>query len=106
MWKDARREQPFDEANAQLLAEELREKVQEAEVEWKQIDKDLLKIIGTEAATALLAAGPLIAAGHAEFLAAAAVTAGAATLATSTVKRRDFPNRFPAAFFMKLDVEK
>jgi len=106
VWKDACTEDPFDETNAYLLAEELHEKVQEAEEEWKKIDQDLIKIIGVELSAGFLAAGPLIAAGHAEFLAAAAVTIGATTLAASTAKRRRFPDRFPAAFFMKVsDVD-
>lgn len=101
-WKDACVEDPFDEVNAQFLAEELLERVREAEIEWDQIDKDLIKIIGAELCAGLLTAGPLIASGHAAFLAAAAVSAGAATLAVSTKQRRQFPDRFPAAFFMNL----
>ncbi|HUV50347.1 MAG TPA: hypothetical protein VMW78_04930 [Anaerolineae bacterium] len=106
VWKDACTENPFDETNAYLLAEELQEKVQEAEGEWKKIDQDLIKIVGAALSAEFLAAGPLIAAGHAEFLAAAAVAVGATTLATSTAKRRRFRDRYPAAFFMKVsDVD-
>jgi hypothetical protein len=106
VWKSACTEDPFDETNALLLAEELQEKVAEAEQEWKQIDRDLLKTVGSGLAAGLLAAGPLIASGHARFLAGAAATAGAVNLISSTVKRRDFPNRFPAAFFMKMKIDK
>jgi hypothetical protein len=62
-----------------------------------------LKIVGTAAGGGLLAAGPLIAAGHAYFLAAATGVAGAVPLINSTRKRRSFPDRFPAAFFMKVE---
>ena len=103
VWKGASTENQFDSANAILLAEELGERVREAEREWKKIDSDLLKIVGGEAVGGLLAAGPLIAAGHASFLAAAAAVGGVVPLINSTLKRNSFPARFPAAFFMKID---
>ncbi len=102
-WKDACDENSFDETNSLLLAEELQEKIQEAEVEWKQIDNDLLKMVGAETITGLLAAGPLISTGHASFLAAAGVAAGVVNLAMSTKRHAEFPDKFPAALFMKLD---
>lgn len=103
VWKNARTEEPFDETNARLLAEELREEVAKAEEEWKKIDHDLFKLIGGEIGAGLLAAGPLIASGHGSFLAAAGVTAGATTLAASVIKHKNFPDRFPAAFFMNIE---
>jgi hypothetical protein len=102
VWKDACIEDPFDNINAQILAEELQEKVQQAEEEWKQIDRDLIKMMGAGLIPEMLAAGPLIASGNADFLAAAGIILGATNLAVSTAKRRSFPNRFPAAFFMKI----
>jgi len=59
-----------------------------------------LNFVGKTAVGGLLAAGPLIAAGHANFLAAA--VAGVSPLVNSIRKRRSFPDRFPAAFFMKI----
>ena len=103
VWKQARTEQPFDETNVRLLAEELRDEVSFAKEEWKKIDQDLIKIVGREAGTGLLAAGPLIAAGHGIFVGAAAATVGAATLASSYKRRKQFPDRFPAAFFMNIE---
>jgi len=103
VWKDASTDDEFDSKNAILLAEELTERIQEAEQEWKEIDRDLFKIVGGTAVGGLLAAGPLIAAGHAAFLAAAVGVAGAVPLINSTLKRRSFPDRFPAAFFMKIE---
>jgi AraC-like DNA-binding protein len=105
VWKTARTEGPFDRVNAQLLAEELREEIQKARDEWKQIDRDLVKIVGAELGAGLLAAGPLIASGHGAFVAAAAVAVGATTLAASTGQRKRFPDRFPAAFFMQIENE-
>lgn len=102
VWKSACTGNPFDESNAIRLAEELQEQIQVAEEEWKQIDRDLMKMVGTELATGLLAAGPLIASGHGEFVAAAAIAAGVFDLASAQSRRRSFPNKFPAAFFMKL----
>jgi hypothetical protein len=102
VWKEASSENQFDSANAVLLAEELAERVREAEQEWKKIDTDLLKIVGGAALAELLAAGPLIAAGHAFFLAAAVLVGGGMPLVNSTLKRRSFPNSFPAAFFMQV----
>lgn len=103
VWRHARTEGPFDDANALLLTEELQEEVAKAEQEWRQIDQDLLKLIGGELGTGLLAAGPLIAAGYGNFLAAAGVTVGATTLAASWRQRKQFPDRFPAAFFMRIE---
>jgi hypothetical protein len=103
VWKSARTEGTFDSVNAQLLAEELRKEIAKAKDEWKKIDKDFLKIVGAELGAGLLAAGPLIASGQANFLAAAAVVTGATTLAGSLSRHKNFPDRFPAAFFMKID---
>jgi len=105
VWKDASSDNEFDHENALLLAEELGNRIREAEQEWKKIDSDLLKIVGTTAVGGLLAAGPLIAAGHAYFLAAAAGVAGLGPIINSTRQRRSFPDRFPAAFFMKIEED-
>lgn len=104
VWKAASAEDKFDSANAILLAEELNHEVQRADEEWRQIDTELLKMAGTAAAADLLAAGPLVSTGHAFFLAAAVAISGAVPLLVSTRLRRSFPDRFPAAFFMKIDT--
>jgi len=105
VWKGARDGDDFDEQNARLMSEELLVEIEQAEREWKQIDRDLIKLSGAEMATGLLASGPLIASGHALFLGAAAVIAGVSNLAHSTAKRRSFSDRFPAAFFMNIKVD-
>lgn len=103
VWKRARTEEPFAEANARLFAEELKDEVSLAKDEWDKIDQDLIKIIGSEAVAGLCAAGPLTAAGHGLFVGAAAAVAGVTTLAYSYKRRNSFPNRFPAAFFMNIE---
>ncbi len=106
VWRQARTEEPFDEANARLFAEELRQEVSLAKEEWDKIDQDLLKITGGETGAGLLAAGPLIAAGHGIFVGAAAAAIGATTLAVAYKRRKHFPDRFPAAFFMNIEKYK
>ena len=103
VWKDASTDNQYGGENALILAEELGQRVREAEQEWKKIDSDLLKIVGAAAVGDLLAAGPLIAAGHALFLAAAVGASGLVPVINSTRQRRSFPDRFPAAFFMKVE---
>lgn len=102
VWKDARTENEFDEKNVLLYSEELRDEVRKADDEWNKINQNLLKQTGVELTAGLLASGPLITAGHGSFIAAAAVTAAAGTLANSYIQRKRFPDRFPAAFFMNL----
>jgi hypothetical protein len=102
VWKDACTNDPFDEVNANFFADELIEEVKKAEEEWKQIDRDLIKIVGTELGAGLLSAGPLIVSGHAGFLAAASMVGLGAAVVSSTSQRRGFPDKFPASFFMKI----
>src|SRR6266851_3502247 len=54
VWKEASTDNQFDSKNAVLLAEELTERIREAEQEWKEIDRDLLKIVGGAAVGGLL----------------------------------------------------
>jgi len=102
VWDRARTETPFTEANAQLLADQLLDEVGKAESEWAKIDQDLVKWVSREFAAGIMAAGPLIATGNGYFVAAAVVLAGGANLAMAASQRRNFPDRFPAAFFMNI----
>lgn len=106
LWGAACTGDPYGSQNVQHLADELGVKIKEAEEEWKQIDRDLLKWLGGEAAAALVSGPPLIETGHAAFLAAAFTVAGLATLGATKLKRKGFPDKFPAAFFMKLKKSK
>lgn len=102
VWKSARTTDQFSEANAKLLAEELKEEIIKAEEEWKQIDRNLIKWFGAELGAGLLSAGPLIASGYGTFLAAAVATSGIITLGVTQSERKSFKNKYPAAFFLKL----
>jgi len=102
VWRSACTGEPFSEANAKILAEELREEVKKAEQEWKQIDSNLLKWFGAELSGELLAAGPLIASGYANFLAAAMLASSGITLAVTHLEEKSFQDKFPAAFFMRI----
>jgi hypothetical protein len=103
VWKAACSDEPFSEINAKLLAEELNIEIMKAQEEWKQIDRDLLKWFGAELSAGFLAAGPLIASGYGAFLAAAFVASGSLTLLSAESQRRSFQDKFPAAFFMKIE---
>jgi hypothetical protein len=101
IWIAASTGNPFGEGNVKHLADELENKVRETEEEWKQIDRDLIKWIGAEAATGFLSQA-LIADGNAGFFAAAIATAGITTLSATALQRKGFPDKYPAAFFMDL----
>jgi len=98
VWKSACTTEPFSEINAKNLADELVSEIKRAEVEWKQIDLDLLKWLGAE----LLAVGEQIVSGSGYFFAAAFAIAGAIEVGVTQLKRKSFQDKFPAAFFMKL----
>ncbi len=102
VWRRACSTEPFDEKNSISLAAELTDEIRTAEAEWAQIGRDIVKVLGAEFTTGLLAAGPLIAEGHASFLAAAGALGTGATIAHSALRRRRFQDDFPAAFFMQI----
>jgi hypothetical protein len=98
IWRTVSKDDSFSESLATDLASELVEKVGEAEAEWAKIDQDLLKWFGSETA----AIGAIVASGHGDLLAAGVGTVGLgiANLAHAAMKRRSFPRRYPAAFFI------
>lgn len=102
VWKSACTAEPFSEINANLLADELKDEIKKAEVEWKKIDRKLLDWVGIEATAGLMAAGPMIASGHCSFLAAALALGGIIKLGVTQLERKSFQDKIPAAFFMKL----
>ena len=103
VWAATAKAEPFDEKNIPLLAAELGAKVREAEVEWTKIDRELLQMIAAPATGGVLAAGPLIAAGCAAFVGAAAVLLGGLALAQSNKKRAEYKLTYPAGFFVDLE---
>jgi len=102
VWKSACTAEPFSEINANLLADELKDEIKKAEVEWKKIDRKLLDWVGIEATAGLMAAGPMIASGYCSFLAAALALGGIIKLGVTQLERKSFQDKIPAAFFMKL----
>jgi hypothetical protein len=102
VWKQACDPASFDRVNGGMLADRLTAEVAKAKAEWDKIDQDLLKTAGAGTGAGLIAAGPMIAAGHGLFLAAAAIVGGAAALAAAARGRSRFHDQFPAAFFLKL----
>jgi hypothetical protein len=101
VWNQACDTSSYADVNGQLFADELQSEIHKAEDEWAQIDRDLLKNsagIGAGLATA----ATLIGSGQGEFLAAATLVAGIPLLAASAWQRRSFPDKFPAAFFLRL----
>ena len=100
IWKRASSENSYSEHNVQHLADELTTEITLANEEWKQINRDLVKWFGgeTAAATGTIMTLP----GQAEFLAFAYAIAAGTTFFSSTARRKGFPDKFPAAFFMKL----
>jgi hypothetical protein len=102
VWSASSQPRQFDEGNITVLAAELNERVREAEVEWRKIDRDLVKMVTATASATLLAAGPLVSSGQAAWLGAAAVAAGIGAVASSTMKRKEYRLQYPAGFFVDL----
>lgn len=101
VWNQACDTHSYADVNGQLLADELQSEIRKSEEEWKQIDRDLLKNSGAIGA-GLATAATLVGSGQGTFFAAATLLAGVPLLATSAWQRHGFPNKFPAAFFLKL----
>ncbi len=102
VWKSACTVEPISEINANLLADELKDEIKKAEVEWKKIDRKLLDWFGNEVKAGLIVAGPMIVSGYGSFLAAALALGGMIKLGATQSERKSFQDKFPAAFFMKL----
>jgi len=100
--KEASLSDPYDEANARLLGDELKDQIRRAEEEWKGLDRKFLKWFGAELGASLLAAGPLIQSGNGMFLAAALATTTAIQIGVSEREAAGFQTKFPAAFFLQI----
>lgn len=101
VWTQACDTKSYTNVNGQLFAEELQSEIRKAEDEWRQIDRDLLKIAGGSGA-GLVVSAPMIGTGQGIFFAAAAAIAGLSALAASAWQRQGFPTKYPAAFFLRL----
>jgi hypothetical protein len=102
VWEKVRGNEPFNEQTAIHLANDLTAAVGEADAEWNQIKKDLVKIVGTSLSAGAMSAGPAIAAGHALWLAAAGVVGTASVALWSKFQKKAYLKKHPAAFFMNL----
>lgn len=95
----------YDEANTKRFASNLVEAIEDATAEWEAIKADLVKFGSAELAGGLLAAGPLIAQGHAVWVAGAALAAATGHSLTTRAKKRGFEKRYPASFFIDLATD-
>ena len=102
VWKSACSADQFSEINAQLLGDELTEEVIKAEEEWNDIKRDLVKWVGAEVAGGIAIAPNMLSSGHGVLLPAVFAAAAGTTLAAFHNKKKGFPDKFPAAFFMNL----
>jgi hypothetical protein len=98
VWKSCRDPDEFSETNAVNLSAELRDEVAKANEEWRKIDHDLLKWLGTTWGIAIVSSGST---GFVPAAAAATVT-GITGLIQASMKRHTFKERFPAGFFLGL----
>ncbi len=101
VWSQACDTASYSKVNGQLFADELKDEIEKADDEWKQIDRDLLKNAGASAA-GLVVSAPMIGTGQGLFLASAAAIAGLTAVGASSWQRRGFPTKYPAAFFLRL----
>lgn len=102
VWHSSAEGDEFSDANISQLAAELQHEVGEAEAEWKAIDRELLQWFGTELVGGLLATGPAIALGGAEWVGFGLAAGGVTNLIVSAMKRSAHATRYPAGFFVKL----
>lgn len=101
IWRAAKEEDSFSESNVTNLTSELQHHIVEAEDEWRNIDRDLVKWLGGELIIGVTGA---VATGGANWMppALATIAAGLTTLGVSRDKRRSLVHRYPAAFFLQL----
>ena len=102
-WKADLSTEEYDERNALRLAENLKDAVREARAEWVDIEAELAKFGVAAIGGGLLASGPLIANGHASWVAGSALAVTAGHSLAKHLKERGFEKRYPASFFMDLD---
>ncbi len=101
-WEVTNELEEFDDRRSLLLAEEFEHEIDEAEAEWDEIRASFKQMQFAGSATGLLAAGPLIAEGHGEWLAAAAMLATVGQGLSAAMKKVAYKKRFPASFFIDL----
>lgn len=98
VWKYACSGTPCGEKFVQSLVNEFEKIVFESEVEWQQIERDLLNWVGKDV-------GQVISPGNATFFAAPYFDAGASSLVTSKTPKIGSGDKCPAAIFVRLKEE-
>jgi hypothetical protein len=98
VWKSCRDPDEFSAVNAVNFSAELRDEVARANEEWRKIDQELLKWVGTTWGALIVSATEI---GFVPAASAAAVT-GVTSLIRAGMKRGTFKERFPAGFFLGL----
>jgi hypothetical protein len=104
VWSKVRSDDPFREENAIHFANELHNRVREADAEWDSIKKEVSKVIGAglTGGLASLASLAAIVPGQAGWLAASAVAGGVTTALWARHQHSAYVKKYPAAFFMDL----
>jgi hypothetical protein len=99
VWKASAEAAEYSDENIENLAAELLQRINEAEDEWRKIDRRLIEILG---ASITAAVAEVVSKGTGAWVPAATTAALGATagLAVRAHHRRSFENRFPAAFFL------
>lgn len=98
VWRECREPDPYSNANAVNLASELQFRIDEAEDEWKKIDREILKIF-SKSATGVIAGCV------SGFLPAAPALVGAAAVGVGSLvsahwQRSSFKRKFPAGMLL------
>lgn len=100
VWGASSEDGEASETTIQNLTDELRHEAELAAREWKGIDVDLARQFASTTVLAM-APAPSVDVVSAKVLAGAAVIAGLAELGSAAWKRKNFLNRYPAAFFLE-----
>lgn len=102
VWRAAAPGEPYSEGAAESLAAELREKLNEASLEWNVINRDLVRNAGG-AVVAAMGSVPVVGTAQAEWVWGAVAAAGALNLFLTGSKRKDHAIKYPAGFLLKLE---
>lgn len=103
VWRKVQSEERLSSQQIQALADELVEKINEAESEWKDINLDLYKYLASVGAATVGGSASAIQSGFARWFAAGAAIATAGGFGYTWLKKRKFPNKYPAAMLLALD---
>jgi hypothetical protein len=100
LWKSAHSSDLFHEENSIALTDELKERIAEADDEWRKINSNLATLLSVEGGGTLMASAGGIVNGNTGLFVGGAALTGLGTVAADWYRRRNFPNRYPASFFL------